>query len=81
MHLRKDCGKGFEIMADYHVGCGAFYIYAGTLNNTKTMWRNKSEVTDECLSASAQYLIEHEKKLKFEIKGKKYELCVVEVEE
>lgn len=68
-------------MADYHVGCGAFGIYAGTLNNTKTMWRNKSKVTDECLSASAQYLLQHEEELEFKVKGKKYKLCVVEVEE
>ena len=35
------------IMAEYHVGCGAFWIYAGTLNErNKNMWKNKSECTD-----------------------------------
>lgn len=32
-------------MAEYHVGCGAFGIYAGTLNSkNKNLWQNKSEV-------------------------------------
>lgn len=44
-------------MADYHVGCGAFEIYAGTLNKNKTMWVNKSEVTDECLKAARDYMV------------------------
>ena len=42
-------------MAEYHVGCGAFGIYAGTLNAQKTMWKNKSDVTDEAISAVVQY--------------------------
>ena len=30
------------IMAEYHVGCGAFAIYAGTLNaKNKNLWQNK----------------------------------------
>ena len=36
-------------MAEYHVGCGLFGIYAGTLKNPQE-WRNKSEVTDEELN-------------------------------
>lgn len=28
-------------MAEYHVGAGAFGIYAGTLNKNKTLWQNK----------------------------------------
>lgn len=29
-------------MAEYHVGCGAFAIYAGTLNSkNKSLWQNK----------------------------------------
>ena len=43
-------------MADYHVGCGVFGIYAGTLMPNKTMWRNKSCVTDEALEAVRDYL-------------------------
>lgn len=33
-------------MAEYHVGCGAFGIYAGTLKQNGIEWRNKSDVTD-----------------------------------
>ena len=44
-------------MAEYHVGCGVFGIYAGTLNKTKSMWVNKSEVTDECLVAVRDYMV------------------------
>ena len=44
-------------MAEYHVGCGAFSIYAGTLNKNKTMWQNKSEVTDEAISAVRDYMV------------------------
>ena len=29
------------MMAEYHVGCGAFGIYAGTLNKKKDRWQNK----------------------------------------
>lgn len=37
-------------MAEYHVGCGAFGIYAGTLNNkNKSIWQNKTECTDEAM--------------------------------
>lgn len=69
-------------MAEYHVGCGAFAIYAGTLNSkNKNLWQNKSEVTDEATSAVAQYLLQENKTMRFAYKGKKYKLCVVEEEE
>lgn len=46
-------------MAEYHVGCGLAGIYAGTLNpKTKDgyqTWKNKSDVTEEAISAVAQY--------------------------
>lgn len=46
-------------MAEYHVGCGAFGIYAGTLNSkNKTMWQNKSEVTDEAINAVRDYMVQ-----------------------
>lgn len=68
-------------MAEYHVGCGAFAIYAGTLNSrNKNLWQNKSEVTDEAVSAVAQYLLQESKSMRFEYQGKKYKLCVVEVD-
>ena len=45
-------------MAEYHVGCGCFGIYAGTLNSrNKNLWQNKSEVTDEAINAVRDYMI------------------------
>ena len=45
-------------MAEYHVGCGAFAIYAGTLNSkNKSLWNNKSECTDEAINAVRDYMI------------------------
>lgn len=43
-------------MAEYHVGCGAFAIYAGTLNRKKDMWQNKSDVTEEATHAVVQHV-------------------------
>lgn len=54
-------------MAEYHVGCGAFGIYAGTLNKQKTMWQNKSDVTEEARQAVIMYekdRLESENRLK-----------------
>lgn len=68
-------------MAEYHVGCGAFAIYAGTLNKQQSRWQRKSEVTDEATSAVAQYLLQENKTMRFEYKGKKYKLFVVDAEE
>lgn len=46
-------------MAEYHVGCGVFGIYAGTLNpRNKSMWQNKSECTDEALAAVRDYMVQ-----------------------
>lgn len=48
-------------MAEYHVGCGAFGIYAGTLNSkNKNLWQNKSEVTDEAINAVRDYMVQNE---------------------
>lgn len=45
-------------MADYHVGAGAFGIYAGTLNSkNKYLWQNKTECTDEALCAVRDYMV------------------------
>lgn len=43
-------------MAEYHVGCGLFgTIYAGTMMKQRKdglqLWRSKSDVTDEAVSA------------------------------
>lgn len=43
-------------MAEYHVGCGAFGIYAGTLNKKGDMWLHKSDVTDEAINAVIGYM-------------------------
>lgn len=46
-------------MAEYHVSCGAFGIYAGTLNSkNKNLWQNKTECTDEALSAVRDYMVQ-----------------------
>ena len=67
-------------MVEYHVGCGAFGIYAGTLNKDKSMWRNKSDVTDEAFSAVAQYCVDNNESMEFNYRGKKYRLEVKESE-
>ena len=66
-------------MAEYHVGGGMFGIYAGILHNQIT-WKDKSEVTREALSASAQYMLINEKEYRFEYKGKWYVMRVEEME-
>ena len=40
-----DTMKEMRAMIEYHVGCGVFGIYAGTLNKNGDKWRNKSDVT------------------------------------
>lgn len=45
-------------MAEYHVGCGAFAIYAGTTNKDKTLWKNKSDVTNEAIEAVMKYMVQ-----------------------
>ena len=46
-------------MAEYHVGCGAFGIYAGTLSSrNKNLWQNKTECTDEALCAVRDYMVQ-----------------------
>ena len=68
-------------MADYHVGCGGFGIYAGVLNKKGDTWRNKNDVTNECLPAAAQYLLEQGVYFKFQHKGKTYMMTVKESED
>ena len=46
-------------MAEYHVGCGAFAIYAGTLKaKNKNLWQNKTECTDEAINAVRDYMVQ-----------------------
>ena len=63
-------------MNKFHVGCGIIGIYAGKLNKEKTMWVNKSDVTDEAIMAVAQFLLEHEEAMEFNYQGKHYRLAV-----
>lgn len=66
-------------MAEYHVGCGALGIYAGTLNKKNNMWLHKSDVTNEAFNAVAQYCLEHDEAMEFNYKGKRHRLAVTEV--
>lgn len=69
-------------MAEYHVGCGLFGIYAGTLNKKgKMMLLRKSEVTHEACDAVAEYLLINGKQLMFDYKDEKYVLKVEKIEE
>lgn len=45
-------------MAEYHLGVSPITntIYAGTLNKAKTMWLNKSDVTDEAVACVRDHL-------------------------
>lgn len=47
-------------MAEYHVGNSPITntIYAGTLNKAGTMWRNKSDVTEEALACVRDHLFQ-----------------------
>lgn len=64
-------------MPEYHVGCGAFGIYAGTLEpRNKNLWRNKSDVTNEALCAAAQHLLFNKTEFRFEYNGEHYVLKV-----
>lgn len=45
-------------MSEYHVSCGLQYIYAGKLNKAKTVWTDKSEVTQEAYAAVFQHIKE-----------------------
>lgn len=64
----------------YSVGCGLFGIYAGVLKPNETEWKDKTNVTLEATSAVARYLLENNKVLKFQHKGKQYVLKVEEEE-
>ena len=42
---------------EYHVACGMFGIYAGTVKANGEEWRNKTDVTDEAIRAVRDYLM------------------------
>ena len=64
-------------MPEYHVGCGAFGIYAGRLNKKGDMWVSKSEVTDEVLHSAFDYLYDNKKELISEVDGKEFVMRIV----
>lgn len=67
-------------MAEYHVGCGAFGIYAGTLEpRNKNLWRNKSDVTHEATCAVAQHLLLNGTEFRFQHKGQWYVMRIEEI--
>ena len=46
-------------MTEYHVGCGVFAIYAGTLNSkNKNLWQKKTDCTDEAICAVRDYMVQ-----------------------
>lgn len=63
-------------MPEYHVGCGAFGIYAGTLNKRGDMWLHKSDVTNDVLFCAAQYLLFNHTEFRFQYKDIPYVLKV-----
>ena len=46
-------------MTEYHVGNGLAGIYAGTLDKSGIVWRNKSDVTDEAIAAVFTWFTQH----------------------
>lgn len=68
-------------MTKYHVCCGLVGIYAGILKPNGVEWKNKSDVTNEVLCASAQYLMFGSKEFRFQYENKWYVMRVEEVEE
>ena len=44
-------------MSEYHVSCGMFGIYAGTVKKNGTEWKDKTRVTDEAIEAVRDWLI------------------------
>ena len=44
-------------MAEYHVGCGMFGIYAGTVKANGKEWKDKTCITDEAVEAVRDWLV------------------------
>ena len=57
-------------------------IYAGRVNPKNQMFiGEKDDVTDSAISAVAEHLVKEDIVIDFEIRGKKYRLQVLELEE
>lgn len=73
-------------MSSIKVGCGLFAIYAGSTRERKDgseVWgNNRTEVTEECLFASLQYLLMNpDAGVVGTYEGKRYRLKTEEVKE
>ena len=42
----------------YHISCGVFGIYAGTVKANGEEWKDKTECTDEAIEAVRDYLVQ-----------------------
>ena len=69
-------------MENYKVGCSPLTseIYIGSVSKTG-LWGKKHNVTDTAVSAVAQHLLQKDEEMKFQYRGKKYALRVVEITE
>ena len=67
-------------MSNYKVGCSPITsdIYVGAVSKTG-LWGKKHNVTDTAVSAVAQNLLQTNEEFRFEYRGKKYALRVVEL--
>ena len=70
-------------MSDFKVGCSPLTskIFAGKVLKNGTWGNVKHDVTDTAVGAVAQHLLQLDEKLRFQYRGKTYELKVVEVSE
>lgn len=66
-------------MAEYHVGYGITGIFAGTLNKKGDKWVNKSDVTQEVLNSTFEYLFVNEKEIIATVQGKSYAMRIVPI--
>ena len=41
------------MMSEYHVSCGMFGIYAGTVKKNGTEWKDKTRVTDDRMNLNS----------------------------
>ena len=64
-------------MTEYHVGCGVLGIYAGRLNKKGDRWLSKSDVTEEVLDSTFDYLYTNKKEIIAKVDGKEYVMRIV----
>lgn len=64
----------------YHVGCEIAGIYAGILNKNGYEWKQKNDVTQEALQATAQHLFFDNKEYRFSYDGERYVMRIEKME-